>query len=86
MLSSRERVEAALSHREADRVPVDLGGTTVTGIHVSSVYQLRQALALDPPGTPVRVIEPFMMLGEVKPDLLDALGVGDEHADDLVVR
>jgi len=47
VLSSRERVEAALSHCEADRVPVDLGGTTVTGIHVSSVYQLRQALALD---------------------------------------
>ena len=75
MLSSRERVEAALNHRQADRVPVDLGGTTVTGIHVSSVYQLRQALALDPPGTPVRVIEPFMMLGEAKADLLDALGV-----------
>lgn len=75
MLSSRERVEAVLRHREADRVPVDLGGTTVTGIHVSSVYQLRQALGLDPPGTPVRVVEPFMMLGEVKTDLLDALGV-----------
>ena len=75
VLSSRERVEAALNHRQADRVPVDLGGTTVTGIHVSSVYQLRQALALDPPGTPVRVIEPFMMLGEAKADLLDALGV-----------
>ena len=74
-MSSRERVELALAHREADRVPLDLGGGLVTGMHVSSVYKLRQALGLDPPGTPVKVIEPFQMLGEIGPDLLDALGV-----------
>lgn len=74
-LSSRERVEAALDHREGDRVPLDLGGSPVTGMHVSSVYKLRQALGLDPPGTPVKVIEPFQMLGEIGADLADALGV-----------
>jgi hypothetical protein len=36
---------------------------------------LRQALHLDPPGTPVKVIDPFMLLGKVEPDLLDVLGV-----------
>ena len=65
----------ALRHVEADRVPLDLGGGPVTGIHVSSLYRLRQALGLDAPGTPVKVIEPFQMLGEVAPDLIDALGV-----------
>lgn len=75
MVSSRERLEAALSHRESDRIPLDLGATAISGIHVSSLYQLRQALHLDRPGTPVRVWEPFQMLGEVTPDLLDALGV-----------
>jgi hypothetical protein len=44
-------------------------------MHVSSVYALRQALGLDEPGTPVKVVEPFQMLGEIKPDLMDALGV-----------
>jgi hypothetical protein len=44
-------------------------------MHVSSVYLLRQALKLDPPGTPVKVVEPYQMLGEIKPDLMDALGV-----------
>lgn len=73
--SSRERVELALAHRQADRVPLDLGGGLVTGMHVSSVYKLRQALGLDPPGTPVKVIEPYQMLGEIAPDLMDALGV-----------
>lgn len=75
MLTSRERVALALDHKEPDRVPLDLGGSAVTGMHVSSVYKLRQALGLDPPGTPVKVIEPYQMLGEIKPDLMDALGV-----------
>jgi hypothetical protein len=65
----------ALDHKEADRVPIDLGGSAVTGMHVSVVYGLRQALALDPPGTPVKVIEPYQMLGEIESDLLDALHI-----------
>jgi hypothetical protein len=44
-------------------------------MHVSSVYLLRQALHLDLPGTPVKVIEPYQMLGEIQPDLMDVLGV-----------
>lgn len=74
-MNSRERVTLALSHQEPDRVPLDLGGSQVTGMHVSSVYKLRQALGLDAPGTPVRVIEPYQLLGEIKPDLMEALGV-----------
>jgi hypothetical protein len=30
---------------------------------------------LDPPGKPVKVVEPYQMLGEIAPDLIDALGV-----------
>jgi hypothetical protein len=75
MMNSRERVEKALNHQEPDRVPLDLGGSATTGIHASSVYILRQALALDPAGTPVKVVEPYQLLGEVKPDLIEALGV-----------
>jgi hypothetical protein len=65
----------AINHQEPDRVPLDLGGGPTTGMQVSSVYLLRQALELDPPGTPVKVIEPYQMLGEIKPDLMQALGV-----------
>src|SRR5512135_2335324 len=73
-MNSRERVVRTLNHQEPDRVPLDVGGSPTTGMQASSVYRLRQALQLDPPGTPVKVIEPFQMLGEIKPDLLDALG------------
>jgi hypothetical protein len=75
MMTSRERVNLALQHKEADRVPLDVGATTVTGMHVNTVYLLRQALGLDPPGTPVRVNDPLLMLGEIRPDLMDALGI-----------
>lgn len=74
-MNSRQRVMLAINHQEPDRVPLDLGGGPTTGMHVSSVYLLRQALKLDPPGTPVKVIEPYQMLGEIKPDLIEALGV-----------
>ncbi len=75
MLTSRERVSLALQHREADRVPLDLGASPVTGMQVDTVYALRQALRLDPPETPVKVTEPYQMLGEIKHDLMDALGI-----------
>ncbi len=74
-MNSRERVNLALNHKEPDRVPLDLGATAVTSMNVSCVYQLRQRLGLDAPGTPVKVVEPFQMLGEIAPDLVEALGV-----------
>jgi len=74
-MTSRERVEASLNHREPDRVPLDLGAGPVTGMHVSSVYLLRQALGLDEPGTAVKVVEPYQMLGEIGSDLIDAIGI-----------
>ena len=46
----------------------------MSGMHVSVVYKLRQALGLDKPGTPVKVVETYQMLGEPKLDLLEALG------------
>ena len=74
-MTSRERIETTLKHHEADKLPVDFGGGFQTGIHVSMVYKLRQALGLDAPGTPVKVVEVYQMLGEVAPDLKEAIGI-----------
>jgi len=74
-LTSRQRVVAAINHQPADRVPVDLGGTACSGAHVSVVARLRQALGLDKPGTPVKVVEMYQMLGEIGADLREALGI-----------
>ncbi len=74
-MNSRERVKTALDHRQPDMVPLDFGASATTGINVTSVYLIRQALNLDPPGTPVKVVEPYQMLGEIQPDLMTALGI-----------
>ena len=72
-MTSRERVLAALNHSEPDRIPVDFGATPVTGIHVSVVAALRDHFGLD--RHPVKVTEPYQMLGEIEPDLAAALAV-----------
>ena len=74
-MASRQRVELTLNHKEPDRLPLDLGASAVTGMQVNTVYRLRQALGLDAPGMPVKVVEPYQMLGEIQPDLMEALGV-----------
>ena len=71
-MNSRERVAAALDHREPDRVPVDLGGAVVTGIHAMALDKLRKALGLEE--RPVKVYEPMMMLGVVDEDVVEAVG------------
>jgi len=55
-MNSRERIQTALNHQEPDKIPLDVGAGFQTGLHVQMVYKLRQALELDPPGTPVKII------------------------------
>jgi len=71
--ASRERLIATLNHKQPDRVPIDFGGTAVTGVHVSCVAELRDHYGLEK--RPVRVHEPFQMLGMLDEDLLDAMGL-----------
>ena len=77
-MTGRERIEAACLRQVADALPVDFGGGFQTGMHVTVVHQLRRHLGLDGPGTPVKVVEPYQMLGEIAADLRDALGIDTE--------
>lgn len=73
MSNSKENLWKTLNHKEPDRLVVDFGATTVTGIHVKVVEQLREHFGLE--RKPVKVVEPFQMLGEIDNDLIQALGV-----------
>jgi uroporphyrinogen-III decarboxylase len=75
-MSSRERVRAALAHQTPDAVPIDLGSTPVTGVHVSCVAALRDCYGLE--RRPVKVTEPYQMLGQLDEDLKQAIGVDVE--------
>ena len=71
-----DRVRTSLAHREPDVLPVDFGGTFVTGIHVSCVAALRRHYGLG--DEPVRVIDPGQMLGEIGHDLKRIMGIATE--------
>lgn len=73
---SRQRVLDAIAHRTPDQVPIDFGSTAVTGIHVSCVAALRDYYGLEK--RPVKVHEPFQMLGLLDEDLKQVLGVDVE--------
>ena len=68
-----ERLVAALNHKQPDAIPVDFGGTNVTGMHVSCVAALRDYYGLEK--RLVRVLETAQMLGQIDEDLLDAMGI-----------
>jgi hypothetical protein len=72
-MNSRERVIAAIEHREPDRVPVDLGGSIMSGIMAQALARIRPYLGLE--ARPPRVYEVFQMLGEVEPDMVERLGI-----------
>jgi uroporphyrinogen-III decarboxylase len=75
-MSSRERVLAALNHAQPERVPVDFGSTAVTGVHVTCVAALRDYYGLEK--QPVKVHEPYQMLGWLDEDLKQAMGIDVE--------
>jgi hypothetical protein len=72
-MTSRERVRTTLAHREPDRVPVEFGSTTVTGMHALVVERLRAHYGLE--RHPVTVPVPYNMLGLVEEDLAAAMGL-----------
>jgi uroporphyrinogen decarboxylase len=72
-MTSRERVRAALNHEEPDRVPLDLGGSLVSSIALSSYAELRDALGV--PRTPVEVLADLDGVAHVGDDVMDRLGL-----------
>ena len=72
-MNSRENLRKTLNHQQPDRLVLDFGGTAVTGIHCLAVKNLREYYGLEK--HPVKVVEPFQMLGEVEEDLREVMGI-----------
>ena len=72
-MQSKERVQNALNHRQPDKVPIDFNATAVSGMHVSCVDALRGYFGLEK--RPVKVHEPYQMLGQIDEDLMEVLGI-----------
>jgi len=71
-MNGKEKVLQALGHGSGP-VPMDFGSTFITGLHCSCVEQLRDYYGLEK--RPVKVCEPYQMLGWVEDDLKEVMGI-----------
>ncbi|MCX6259427.1 MAG: methyltransferase [Bacteroidia bacterium] len=71
--SSRENFIKTVNHQQPDKVVIDFGSTAVTGIHVMVVEKLREYYGLEK--RPVKVIEPYQMLGEIDEELIREMNI-----------
>jgi uroporphyrinogen decarboxylase len=72
-MTSRERVLAAIGHREPDRVPLDLGATPSSGISAIAYGNLKRHLGLHSGNT--RVYDVVQQLAQPEDAVLDRFGV-----------
>jgi hypothetical protein len=69
--TSKQNFLKTINHQQPDKLVVDFGSTAVTGIHVLIVEKLRNYYGLEK--KPVKVVEPYQMLGEMDAELLNAM-------------
>lgn len=72
-MDSKKLINQVLSHQNTNRIPIDFGSTTVTGIHCKVVEGLRKYYGLS--SKPIKIIEPYQMLGEIDEELQQIIGI-----------
>jgi uroporphyrinogen decarboxylase len=73
-MTSRERVTAAINHTQPDRLPLDLGGSIVTGINAMAYARLKRHLKDQGwrfPADAIKVTNIILLLAEVEPEVID---------------
>ncbi len=73
MTTSKQQFDLTVNHIQPDRLVVDFGSTSVTGIHVLAIQKLREYYGLEQ--KLVKVVDPYQMLGEVDDELIEIMGV-----------
>ena len=66
MPTSKERVLAALNHSEPDRVPLDIGGTNCTTMHVTIEKKLKKYLGFEDKGSEIKSINQQVVIPDEK--------------------
>jgi uroporphyrinogen decarboxylase len=73
-VNSKERMLKALNHEEADRVPLDLGGTLVSSINYKTYQGLLSLLGINH-GRDVQFLDIVQQIAVMDEDVLQKLGV-----------
>ena len=59
-MNGREKLKAAINHKDCGKIAFDLGATKATGINASLLYRLRKLYGRD---EPVKIYDTYQMLG-----------------------
>jgi len=78
-MNSRERLLAALHHKNPDRVPLDISSSMMTGIHRNAYHGWRSLLGL-PQDVSIQLFEPSMQIVYPAEDFLDILEIDTRPA------
>lgn len=71
-MNGRDKLRAALEHKDCGKIPFDLGATKATGISASLLYKLRKMYGRD---EPVKIYDTFQMLGLVDEKDAEMFGI-----------
>jgi uroporphyrinogen decarboxylase len=72
-MNSRERLIAAINHRESDKIPLDIGSTIVTGIQAVIYKKLKDALGIS--SGDIYVYDVIQQLALVEDEVREKLGI-----------
>ena len=71
-MTARERVLAAIEHREPDRVPLDIGSTPSSGISAIAYNNLKKHLGIG--GGSTRIYDVVQQVAQPEEEILDRFG------------
>lgn len=71
-MNSRERIRAAVNHKEPDMLPIDFGAMRSTGIHAAAYNELLSYLGYK--DKKARVYDVFQQLAEPDPEIVEIFG------------
>ncbi len=73
-MTSRERVLAAIAHREPDRVPLDIGSTPSSGISAIAYNNLKKRLGITEGEGHTRIYDVIQQVAQPEETILDLFG------------
>ena len=77
---SFDRVKTALEHQEPDRVPLDIGGTMVTGININALRKLKTHLGLT---VEPEIRDQVTQMADTGADVIKKLGIDVKNVSPL---
>lgn len=72
-MKSKERILNAIKHKESDKIPIDLGGSVQSTIHVYAYSNLKEVLGISSGN--IEVMDSFILAAKVEDSIREALQI-----------